>query len=142
MKQLCLHSLTPKICLLILSSSCYTFPCTFVIGIFYQVKITTSSLLFQLDIVWMFQGEVTILDKAFIWFREFELDYYYQKSNGQPIIRYNIRQGSPQVGETLPSEMQKNSPMPKVAQKSPSLIGTGPQVAPMITTTPANMYSR
>ena len=30
MKQFCIHPLTPKICLLILSSCCYTFPCTFV----------------------------------------------------------------------------------------------------------------
>ena len=30
MKQFCLCPLTPKICLLILSSNCYTFPCTFV----------------------------------------------------------------------------------------------------------------
>ena len=52
MKQLCLHSLTTKICLLILSSSCYTFPCTFVIGICCQVKIITFSLLFS----WILYG--------------------------------------------------------------------------------------
>ena len=123
MKQLCLHSLTPKICLLILPSSCYTFPCTFVIRICCQVKIITFSLLFS----WMLYG---CSREKLQYQTRLSFGSVNSNQNGQPIIRYNIRQGSPQVGETLPSEMQKNSPMPKVAQNVAELNWNRPTSDP------------
>ena len=42
-QEVYLNPLTPKIWLLILPSSCYTFPCKLVMRIWYQMKITTST---------------------------------------------------------------------------------------------------